>query len=82
MKRLYLGCTLEQHQRIGIDAVVNARGGQQWRNSDTIEEDEMARDAWKVRDRLQRRVRIYQFNSRHFKRRPELRSLLSNYGDE
>jgi hypothetical protein len=81
-KPLRLGCTLEQHARMGIDAVVNARGGEIWRNDlDVIEENEMARDAWKVRDKLERNVTIYQFNSRHFRRRPELQSLLTSRSD-
>jgi hypothetical protein len=79
---LQLGCTLARHQRIGIDAVVNARGGQQWRNDNTIEEIEMQRDARAIRDRLSRRIRFYQFGSRHFRRRQaQLAHLLSSYDD-
>jgi hypothetical protein len=64
---LVLGCTKAAHKRIGIDAVVNARAGEQWRNSDTIEETEMKRDARKVRDRIEHRVCFYQLNSEFFR---------------
>lgn len=79
-QKLWLGCTQQQHAQVGIDAVVNARGGQQWRNSPDTEEVEMARDAYKVRDWIQRRVRIDQFNSRHFRRSP-IAHLATGWGE-
>ncbi len=68
MNALYLGCTAARHARLGIHAVVNARGGHAALNAPTIEDTEMMRDARKVRDRIERRVRFYQFNSRFFRR--------------
>lgn len=65
---LSLGCTAYTHARLGIHAVVNARGGQQWRNDDTQEQVEMQRDARAIRDRIRFRTRFYQFNSRTFRR--------------
>lgn len=62
-KPLYIGCTLARHQRLGVHAVVNARGGEQWRNDDTREEVEMLRDARAVRDRLASRVSFYHFSA-------------------
>jgi hypothetical protein len=67
---LELGCTTGRHAALGIDAVVNARGEQWSLNHETDEEIEMQRDANKVRDWVSGRVRIYQFNSRHFRRSP------------
>jgi hypothetical protein len=78
--KLHMGCTKEQHAQIGIDAVVNARGGQQWRNQPDTEEVEMSRDANKVRDWLRNRVRIYQFNSKHFRRSP-IAGLATGFGE-
>lgn len=79
---IYLGCTAARHKRIGIDAVINARGAQQWRNDDTQEEIEMRRDSRKIADHKRDRVRFYQFNSRHFQKRlPQLQHLLSSSED-
>ncbi len=68
---LRLFCTAAQHRYIGsIDAIVNARGGQVWRNdSDAIEQIEQRRDAHRLQDMLTHRHRIYQWNSRPAKRR-------------
>lgn len=82
MKPLRLGLTSAQHARMShpIDAVVNARGGQLHLNDfDVIEEIEMQRDANKVRDYLQHRHTIRQFNSRHFRKRPEMQALITPY---
>lgn len=79
MKPLRLGLTAAQHaqMRHPIDAIVNARGGNLHLNDfDVIEEIEMQRDANKVRDYLQFRHTIYQFNSRHFRKRPEMKALV------
>jgi hypothetical protein len=65
---LDLGCTLHRARILGIDAVVNARGGQRNLNDMSIEEIELRRDAWKIRDWLSGRVRFYQFNSKFFRR--------------
>lgn len=64
-----LGCTWARHQRIGIDVVVNARGGLQHLNDDSIEEIELRRDAQKIRDWFSGRVTIHQFNSRYLRSR-------------
>ena len=76
---LNLGCTLHTHKRLGIHAVINARGGQQWRNDqENIQEIEAKRDAQAVRDWQMSRIRFYQFTSRTFRRRPELARFLSD----
>lgn len=67
--KLNLGCTLAEHQRLGIHAVVNARGGQLGLNNKSIQEIEMERDARRIRDYKLSRVRFYQFNSRWFRNR-------------
>jgi hypothetical protein len=82
MKHLYLGCTAFRHAQIGVNAIVNARAGRQHLNDLTIEDVEMQRDARNIRARIEKRVRFYQFNSRHFRRRmAQLKHLLSNYRD-
>lgn len=79
---LYLGCTKAVHDRIGIHAVVNARGGLQHLNQPTIEDIELKRDAQKIRDWQAKRVRFYQFNSRFFRRHiNRVQHLLSSYSD-
>ena len=79
---LDLGCTVSQHKRIGINAVINARGGQQWRNDlNRIQEVEERRDAQAIRRRVSERVRFYGYGSRTFRRRPELARFLSSYND-
>ncbi len=78
-KKLYLGCTVAQNLRIGVNAVVNARGGQQWRNEKTIADHNMERDARNLRAWLTGRVSVHQFNSRTFRNRPELQKHLSDY---
>ena len=67
-KTLYLGCTQHRHAQIGIHAIVNARAGRQDLNDHSQEDIELMRDARKVRDRIQSRVRIEQFNSRFMRR--------------
>lgn len=66
--KLYLGCTALRHAEIGIDAVVNARGGELWRNDMTIEDKELLRDGRKIKDRVQSRVILRQVNSKFFRR--------------
>ena len=80
-RKLFLGCTLARHQRLGIHAVINARAGQQWRNFDTIQDIEMQRDARRLRDWLSLRIRFYRFGSRCFRRRPELVRHFSDPGN-
>ena len=84
MMPLYLGCTRARHCEIGVNAIVNARAGQQSLNDLTQEDIELARDAEKIRRRLAERVRFYQFTSRFFRRKKNLRRvahLLSRHDD-
>lgn len=67
-RRLDLGCTAARHAVIGIDAVVNARGGEQWRNDQTIEAIEIIRDGRAIKSWLSSRIRFYGFNSRFFRK--------------
>ena len=81
-KRLYLGCTMARHVRIGIDAVVNARAELQSLNDQTQEEIELTRDASKIQAWRESRVRFYQFNSKFCRRHlHRLSHLLSRYDD-
>lgn len=83
MRKLNVQCTVARHLELGIDAVINARAGAAygyWANNLSQEDVEMRRDANKVLD-IQRRVRVYQFNSRAFRRRPELCALLADRDD-
>lgn len=80
--KLALGCTLATHQRLGIHAVVNARGGLQSLNSQSLEEIEIVRDARAIRDCQLNRTRFYQFGSRCFRRRMrEVGHLLADRGE-
>lgn len=82
MKSLYLGCTKFRHDQLGVNAVINARAGRQDLNDKGQEQIEMERDAQKIQDRLQRRIRFYQFNSIFFRRhQSRLAHLLSSYDD-
>lgn len=82
MNKLYLGCTVARHQQIGIDAVINARGGLQHLNDKTNDDWNLYRDARNIRDRLTNRVRFYQFNSKFCRRNhTRLAHLLSRYDD-
>lgn len=65
---LNIGCTVARHKQIGINAVVNARGGRRDLNVLTDEDVELRRDAHKIRDWHAHRVRIHQFNSRFARR--------------
>ena len=69
--KLYLGCTAARHRELGVDAVINARGGRQDLNDVTQEDTELRRDARAIHDRLERRVRWYGPNSRFFRRHRE-----------
>lgn len=81
-KRLYLGCTLYRAQELGIDAVINARGGRLDLNDWTQEDTELQRDARAIRDRLERRVRWYGPNSRFFRRhRARIEHLIADRSD-
>lgn len=81
--RIQIGCTAARHQRLGIHAVINARGSQQWRNDVSEEQARIERDARAIRDRVERRVRFYQFNSVFFgqKNLHRVQHLLSSYND-
>lgn len=67
-RQLYLGCTKARHARLGVDAVVNARGGLQCLNG--LEEDDidLHRDAQAIRDKKERRIRWYGPQSKFFRR--------------
>ena len=79
---LYIGCTASRHKKIGVDAVVNARGGEQWRNDMTNDDWDLWRDGQRIRDWLEKRVRMYQVNSRFFRRhKARIEHLLSDYND-
>jgi hypothetical protein len=78
---LYLGCTKFRHEQIGIHAIVNARAGNQYLNSRTDEDIEMIRDARKIQDKLNNRIRFYQFNSKHFRKAKQVQHLIDQYED-
>jgi len=79
---LHIGCTAERHRRIGIDVVVNARAGLQRLNDLTLDEIELERDGRAIKDRVQRRIRMYQVSSKFFRRhRNRIAHLLSSYDD-
>lgn len=79
---LNMGCTIHRHLVIGIDAVINARAGLQHLNDLTQDEIELRRDAQRIRDRVEKRVRMYQVCSRFFsKHQKRIAHLLSRYDD-
>lgn len=79
---LDLGCTAARHRRLGIDVVVNARAGMQHLNDVTLDEIELERDGRAIKDRVQRRIRMYQVHSRFFRRNiHRISHLLSRYDD-
>jgi hypothetical protein len=81
-KTLNLGCTVARHAQIGVDAIVNARAGLQALNDLSQEDIELMRDAGKIRDRIESRVRFYQFNSRFCRRhQSRLQHLISQVND-
>ena len=63
-RKLVIGCTVERHRQIGIHAVVNARGGNQHLNDQSMEDIELMRDARNLEAWRTGRVRFYGFNSR------------------
>lgn len=69
VRPLRLGCTVMQHATIGrIDAIVNARGGELWRNDlDRIYEIELKREARAYRDWQTKRIRPSRFTTRAFR---------------
>lgn len=82
IKPLYLGCTAREHKRIGIDAVINARGLELWRNNKELEEIELIRDARRIKEKTENRVNFYQICSKFFRRNKyRIAHLLSNYSD-
>lgn len=66
--RLYLGCTLFRARCLGVEAIVNARGGRQDLNDLTQEDIELRRDAQKILDHREHSVIIRQFNSKFLRR--------------
>lgn len=68
---LHLGCTVARHRQLGVHAVINARAGRQHLNTLSLDEVELRRDAQRIRDKVERRVRLYQLNSRYLRRRAE-----------
>jgi len=77
-----IGCTITRHHQIGIDAIINARGKEQWRNDLTLDEIELRRDGRAIRSHLTDRIRFYQVNSkfyqRHFK---QISHMIASYDD-
>lgn len=65
---LCLGCTAMRHRAIGVNAVINASGGEPWRNDMSQDEIEMERDGRAINDRINHRVRFYNVYSRFFRR--------------
>ena len=81
--RLNLGCTVERHRALGVHAVVNARSGRQDLNDLTLREIDQLRDSWAIADKKRNRTKIYQWNSRAFRRRSgELAHLLSDWKED
>jgi hypothetical protein len=80
-KVLNLGCTKFRHDQIGIHAVINARGGNQHLNNRTTEDIELQRDARNIQDYKTKRIRFYQFNSKHLRKASDVQHLLSSYND-
>jgi len=79
---LQIGCTIVRHEQIGIDVVVNARAGEQWRNDLTLDEIELQRDGRAIKAWLSQRIRFYQVHSKFFrKHRMKINHLLSFYDD-
>lgn len=79
---LYLGCTEARHRELGVDAVINARGGRLDLNDWTMEDQELLRDARAIRERLARRVRWYGPSSKFFRRHVErVEHLISQQGE-
>ena len=66
VRPLRLGCTAMQHEMLGhIDAIVNARGGDLWRNDlDRIYEIELKREARAYADWQTKRIRPSRFTTR------------------
>lgn len=77
--KLHIGCTAARHARLGIHAIINARGGMQHLNSQTIEDIEMIRDARNIQNWINGRMRFYSFNSKHFRKAKQVQHLLSSY---
>ena len=79
---LQLGCTAARHCMIGIDAVVNARAGLQHLNDLSLDDIELRRNGYAIKNRLQRRVRMYRVSSKFFRRHLDrIAHLLSRYDD-
>lgn len=77
-----IGCTADRHRTIGVDAVVNARAGEQWRNDLTQDEIELRRDGTAIKDHLTKRIRFYQVHSKFFrKHHGRIEHLLAHYDD-
>lgn len=82
MGKLEIGCTLSRHKQIGVNAVIDARGGMQALNDLTEEDISLRRDKNNIRNAQQNRVRFYQFNSKFFRRNiKRVEHLLSTYED-
>ena len=82
MKTLDLGCTLARHRQIGIDAVVNARGGLQRLNDLSQEDIELRRDGQGIRRYLAERVRWHGPHSKFFRRhRARIEHLIARHDD-
>lgn len=79
--RLNLQCTVKRHEQIGVHAVINAAAGMAHVNQPSDEDWRMIRDQRSIQDRLIRRVRFYQFESKACRKRPELQKLISRHDD-
>jgi len=82
MKSLYLGCARARRREIGIDAVINARGGLQDLNDLTEDDRALRRDAAGIRGCVERRVRWYGPESKFFRRhRARIQHLIARRDD-
>jgi hypothetical protein len=81
-EQLQLGCTASRHRQIGIDAIINARGGLQFLNEQTMRDIELMRDGAGIRAHQKRRIRWYGPNSRFFrKHRARIEHMIARYDD-
>lgn len=80
---LYIGCTKARHERLGIVAVINARGGLQHLNDLTQDDIELQRDAQAIKAGLSDRVRFYSVHSKFFRRHVgRIAHLMSSYHED
>ena len=81
-RQLVLGCTAARHHSIGIDAVINARGGEQWRNDFTDDDRALANDARHLRAHQQQGLMVFNVYARFFRRhKSSIQHMLTSYED-